>query len=333
MVFHSAILALFTSSVLVTFMILYSTRHGIQILRRWDLRSGSEVQLNLERRTYLISSLLSYAFVFQLGSLFLFIYTADHLHTLFVGAMCSAGSLHVNSYGYPALVLKVASFLLGGLWLIFNYADNRAYDYPLIRKKYLLLLAISPFIVVESVLQANYFLLLRPDVITSCCGSLFSANGSSVASEVASLPSLPVKIVFYSWTALTLTTGAWFTLRDRGGYLFAGLSGVQFLIGIVSILSFVSLYFYELPTHHCPFCILQREYGYIGYPLYVALLGSAITGTGVGVLMPFRKIDSLHEIIPSIQRRLTLVSVSFILVFTAIVTYRVIFSNLILETP
>ena len=333
MVFHSAILALLTSSILVTFMILYSTRHGIQILRRWDLRSGSEVQLNLERRTYLISSLLSYAFVFQLGSLFLFIYTADHLHTLFVGAMCSAGSLYVNSYGYPALVLKVASFLLAGLWLIFNYADNRAYDYPLIRKKYLLLLAISPFIVVESVLQANYFLLLRPDVITSCCGSLFSANGSNVASEVASLPSLPVKVVFYFWTAMTLSAGAWFTFRGRGGYLFAGLSGVQFLVGIVSILSFVSLYFYELPTHHCPFCILQREYGYIGYPLYVALLGSAITGMGVGVLMPFRKIDSLQEVIPTLQRRLAMVSVFLILVFTAIVTYRVIFSNLILEVP
>jgi len=333
MVFHPAILALHTSSILVTFMILYSTRHGIQILRSWDLKSGSEVQLNLERKTYLISSLLAYAFAFQLGSLFLFVYAADHLHTLFVGAMCAAGSLYVNSYGYPTLVLKVASFLLGGLWLIFNYADNRAYDYPLIKKKYLLLLVISPFIVVEAVLQGNYFFLLRPDVITSCCGSLFSVSGASVASEVASLPSLPVKIVFYSWTALTLAAGFWFYLRNRGGYLFAGLSGLQFLVAVVSILSFVSLYFYELPTHHCPFCILQREYGYVGYPLYIALLGSTITGMGVGLLMPFRKTDTLREVIPVIQRRLTLVSVSLILVFTAIVTYRVIFSNLILEAP
>jgi hypothetical protein len=170
-------------------------------------------------------------------------------------------------------------------------------------------------------------------VITSCCGSLFSANGASVASEIASLPSFPVKVVFYSWTALALAAGAWFTLKDRGGYLFAGLSGVHFLVAVVSILSFVSLYFYELPTHHCPFCILQREYGYIGYPLYVALLGSTITGMGVGLLMPFRKTDSLREVIPVIQRRLTLVSVSLILVFTAIVTYKMIFSNLVLETP
>ena len=64
----------------------------------------------------------------------------------------------------------------------------------------------------------------------------------------------------------------------------------------MAILSFISPYFYELPTHHCPFCILQSEYGYIGYLLYGALFGSAVTGMGVGVLMPFRNIASLSEI-------------------------------------
>jgi hypothetical protein len=139
-----------------------------------------------------------------------------------------------------------------------------------------------------------------------------------------------MEIFFYLWTASTLAAGLWFYLKDRGGYLFAGLSGVQFLIAVTSILSFISLYVYELPTHHCPFCLLQREYGYVGYPLYVALLGSTITGTGVGLLMPFRKIDSLKEVLPGFQKRLTLVSVSLILVFTAIVSYKVVFSNLIL---
>jgi hypothetical protein len=331
MVFHPAILALYLSSILIGFMVLYSARHGVQILRRWDLRSGSELQLLLERRTYLVSTLLAYAFAFQLGSLFLFIYTTDHLHTLFVGAMCAAGSLYVNPFGYPTLFLKVANFLGAGLWIIFNHADNRGYDYPLIKKKYLLLLLITPFILVEGLLQGNYFFLLRPDVITSCCGSLFSPTAQSVTSEVASLPSFLMEIVYYLWTASTLAAGLWFYLKGRGGYLFAGLSGVQFLIAVASILSFISPYVYELPTHHCPFCLLQREYGYVGYLLYVALLGSTISGMGVGLLMPFRKIDSLKEALPSFQKRLALVSVSLLLGFTAIVTYKVVLSNLILE--
>ena len=331
MVFHSAILALFTSSILVTFMILYSTRHGIQILRRWDLRSGSEVQLNLERRTYLISSLLSYAFVFQLGSLFLFIYTADHLHTLFVGAMCSAGSLHVNPYGYPALVLKVASFLLGGLWLIFNYADNRAYDYPLIKKKYLFLLILAPLILAEMFLQANYFLRLKPDIITSCCGTLFSTETDSLFSEMTALPSLPMKVSFYVSVILAVASGAYYYLKRKGAYLFAAICAVAFFSSVLSLISFISVYFYELPTHHCPFCILQREYGYIGYPLYMTLLGGAISGVGVGVLMPFRNIKSLVEVIPSLQRRLVIVSLALFLLFTAIVTFRLLFTDFVLE--
>ncbi len=81
---------------------------------------------------------------FELLSLFLFIYTADTLSSLFVGAMCAAGSLNVNGFGYPAVILKIVNFLLAGLWLIINYTDNKAHDYPLIKIKYGLLLFITP---------------------------------------------------------------------------------------------------------------------------------------------------------------------------------------------
>ena len=51
MIFHPAIIALYVSSVLISFMVLYSSFHGLQILRRWDIKSGSELQLVLERKT------------------------------------------------------------------------------------------------------------------------------------------------------------------------------------------------------------------------------------------------------------------------------------------
>jgi hypothetical protein len=34
---------------------------------------------------------------------------------------------------------------------------------------------------------------------------------------------------------------------------------------------FFGTYIYELPTHHCPFCMLQKEYNYIGYIIYIFL--------------------------------------------------------------
>jgi len=266
MIFHPIVIALYLSSVLISFMVLYSSFYGVQILRRWDIKSGSELQLILERKTYLISTLLAYLFGFQLLSLFLYIFTVDQLHTFFVGAMCAAGSLYANNYGYPALILKVFNFLLAGFWLILNYTDNKAYDYPLIKKKYSLLLILTPLIFAEMILQANYFLRLRPDIITSCCGTLFSSESSGLASEISVLPTVPMKVIFYLSMILTAASGIYYYRRNKGGYLFSSFSAITFLASIMAILSFVSVYFYELPTHHCPFCILQKEYGYIGYP-------------------------------------------------------------------
>jgi hypothetical protein len=330
MVFHPLIIALTFASLLISFMVLYSAWFGIQILRSWSLRSGSELQLNLERKTYLISTLLAYLFGFQLLSLFLYIYSAERLHTFFVGAMCAAGTLYVNGFGYPVLILKVINFLLAGLWLILNYTDNRGYDYPLIKKKYLFLVLIAPLILIETILQGNFFFRLQPDLITSCCGSLFSAGGKGVLTEVYALPARPMIFGFYLCVVLTMGLGLYFYKKEQGGILLALMSAVTFLISILSIFSFISLYFYELPTHHCPFCILQGEYGYVGYPIYLSLLGSAISGLGVGMLTPFRKIESLSLIIPSIQRRLVLVSLALLLLLALIATYRMIFTDFIL---
>ena len=324
MILHPAIVALFLVSLLMTGMTLYGSFFGIRIMRRWDLRSGSEEQLDLERRTYLISTLLSYVLAFQVGSLFLFIHTADALHNQFVGAMCAAGSLNAAPYGYPAFLLKIMNVILAGLWLIINYVDNGAYDYPLIVKKYALLLILAPLIAAESVVQTLYFLDLKADIITSCCGSLFSSEGTGVSSELAAVPPKVAIPVFYVSFVLTFSPGVVYWLRGKLEGLFSLASGVFFLVSCVSFISFISVYFYELPTHHCPFCVLQREYGYIGYLLYAALLTGAVSGLGVGVLMPFRDIGSLSRSLPEIQKRLALVCLVSYLLFTGISIVRMV---------
>jgi hypothetical protein len=327
-ILHPAVLALLLIALLVSGMGIYAGYYGMRILGRWDQASGSEGQLELERRTYLISTIMSYILSFELMSLFLFIYTADDLHTLFTGAMCAAGTLAVNSFGYPVLLLKIVNFLLAGVWLIVNHADNRGYDYPLIKVKYELLNLVVPLLVLEGVLLFAYFAGVKPDIITSCCGSLFSHESSSFSGDLASLPHLPMQIAFFAGMALTAASGLLFYFRGRAGYLFSFAATVTFLISAASVLSFICLYFYELPTHHCPFCLLQKEYGYIGYVLYVTLFGGAVAGMGTGVLMPFRKVGSLTRIIPGIQQRLAAVTLVCYLFFTGIVFWKLIFSAL-----
>jgi len=324
MIQHPAILALSIASLLTCFMLVYAAWYGTRILEKWDLHSGSELQLDLERRTYLISVILSYTLLFQILSLFLYIFTADNLHSQFTGAMCAAGSLGVNSYGYPVLILKIVNCLLAGVWLIINHVDTRGYDYPLIKPKYGLLNVLAPLILLEAVLQFAYFLSLKADVITSCCGSLFSTEKHSLAGEIAGLPNGPMRIAFFGMMAVTAVIGILFYVKGKGGGLFSFFSVLTFLVSTAALVSFICLYFYELPTHHCPFCILQKEYNYIGYVLYATLLGGAVSGLGVGALIPFRNQASLARVIPPIQRSLTLFTLAMYLLFTLIVVWRML---------
>ncbi|HUI45715.1 MAG TPA: hypothetical protein VL122_07030 [Nitrospirota bacterium] len=330
MILHPAIIALLVSSCMMSCLTLYADYYGILIIRRWDIGSGSGNQLELERRTYLISTILAYVFGFQLFSLFLFVYTADSLCPLFTGAMCAVGTLQVNSYGFPVLLLKLANFILAGFWLIINYADNRGYDYPLIRIKYAYLAFLTPLIIAEAVLQTLYFLGLHPDIITSCCGSLFSDSGSGITSSLSSFPPSLMKIILFVAMATALGASVLFYRTGKGAYFHGFVSAVLLPVALVSVISFIGPYIYELPMHHCPFCVLRKEYGYIGYPLYLTLLSGAVSGMGVGILTPFKKRASLVDVIPVLQKKLAFFSFVCYALFALIVLYRILTSNLVL---
>lgn len=323
--------ALAVSSTLTSLMIGAGAVFGLRIIRKWDLNSGSERQLQMERQTYLVSTLLTYAFVFECVSLFFLIQTADKMHLLFVGAMCAIGTFSASPFGYPALLMKALVFVLSAIWLIMNYADNRASDYPLIRYKYALLLVIAPLSITATALLIAFFLGLEPHVITSCCGALFgSENAGQIASEIAGLPPLPTMIAFYCVISIVALLAFYVWRRDRGHTALGLMSLTALFVSIVSIISFISCYIYELPSHHCPFCVIQADYGYIGYPLYATLFGGASAGMGAGVMGLFRKVPSMSVAGPAIRRGLALWTLVMFLTFAFIVTWKIIGTDFIL---
>ncbi|PKN64671.1 MAG: hypothetical protein CVU57_13865 [Deltaproteobacteria bacterium HGW-Deltaproteobacteria-15] len=330
MILNPAIIALIGGGLLVSAFALYAAYNGLLIIRHWDLDSGSERQLLLERKTYLISTIFGFLLVFEFASLFLFAYTADHMHDLFVGAMCAAGSLNVNDYGYSTLVVKIITFLLCGVWAIVNYTDNQAADYPMIRAKYKLLLYVTGALLLETFLQCRYFLSLEADVITSCCGTLFSLEAQTVSGDLSALPPYGTMVVFYVGVALTIRAGVHFLFTGRASGPFAIFAATSMVLGFMAVISCISVYYYELPTHHCPFCILQKEYGYIGYPLYFSLFLSGISGLGVGVVER-NKGGSSGKSFQRIQKRLTVLCIGGYLLFSVIAAYPMIFSDFVLE--
>ncbi len=328
MILHPAILALTTGSLLVLGMISYAAWWGWQVIDGWDLQSGSERQLLLEKKTYLVSTLMVYALAFEILSFFLLVYVADDLHRLFVGAMCAAGTLNVNEHGYPAVVLKVLNCVLGGVWLVVNHADSRAVDYPLIRRKYTLLLVILPLAAAEVYYQTVYFLNLKADVITSCCGSLFSADETGVGAGLAGLPVGPTAAAFAAVLAAALVSGAVVLRTGRWTRMLAVSGTLALPVSVAALVSFIALYFYELPTHHCPFCLLQREYGYVGYLIYATLLAGGIAAAGSWALVPHARVPSLQRELPRIQRRLAAAAVVAYGLFALVVGVQVVLSEL-----
>ena len=330
MLFRPAILALLLASAANVAMLLGVAPFAVDVVRHWNIHSGSQRQLTLERRTYLVSVLLTSVLATQLLALLLFVFNADKMASMFVGAMCAAGALNVNAYGFPALIAQIAVFFLAAMWLVINHVDIQAPDYPLVRVKYALLLGMAPLLVATFALQLQYFLGLKADVLTSCCARVFSGDAKGLPGDLAALPPLPAMIAFYGALLLAVAAAAYTAARRRGGYGVALASLAAFVAAIAGILSFVSLYVYEHPHHHCPFCVLKAEYGYQGYWLYVPLFAATACGLGVGALQPFAAVASLRDIVPLASARFAKLAAAGFLLFAAIATFLILRSNLIL---
>jgi len=334
MLFQPAIIALLLASALCVLALSASAPFALDVIRRWDIRSGSERQLQLERRTYLFSTLLTFVLALQLAAVLLFVFNAEKMSGMFVGAMCAVGTLNVNSFGFPALNAKIAVFFLAAMWLAINHVDSRARDYPLVRIKYALLLLLTPLLLASAWTELQYFLGLKTDVITSCCGSLFSEGRPTLAAEASSLPPLPAMWLFYGSLGAAIALAA---VHGYGGgkqrwaaYGLAGASAAAFAATIAGILSFVSLYVYEHPNHHCPFCILKPEYDYQGYWLYLPLFGATAAGLAVGAIQPFARIAGLRDIVPGFSRRLAAIAANGFALTAVIATAMIWQSRLIL---
>jgi hypothetical protein len=329
MMLHPGILALLAGTGTVFLLALYGLFLGLNILARWDPRSSSEEQLRLERKTWLVSSLVGVALVFEIASGLLFVQTADDIHPLFVGAMCATGVLNVHPAGWQALGAKIVVFFAASLWVALNRLDRRAEDFPLVRLKYALLLPLTVLIGLDLWFQARFFLALKPDVITSCCGSLFGAAGAGTAAELAALPVGATMAAFYLSAALFIGTALLSLSRPAGAlrYLLSGVSVLTFFVSLAATISFISLYVYELPTHHCPFDIFQAGYRYLGYPFYGFLFGGVLCGLLPGLFHPLKRISSLRPDLIRAERTWLRLALGFMTGFLVLASWPIVFGE------
>lgn len=332
MLLNPGILALLFGTAIALVMLLYAAGLGLKILSGWQPQSSSEAQLQLERKTYLVSTIVNYAFGFVVLSGLLFVYTLEDIHSFFIGAMCATGSLNANQIGWLALLVKLLLFFFAALWVHFNRLDQRTEDTPLVRPKYLALLLLTPLVGFDLFLQYSYFSGLKPEIITSCCGSLFSLGNDGVASELAGLPPASTMLAFYllAGACLALLLLCLRSPRSLYRYLLSGVSLAFFFVAMLSVISFISPYIYQLPSHHCPFDMLQKNYAFVGYPLYAGLFVGALYALLPGLSQPLKKWPTLKREVEKCERRWFLTALAWLGLFLALVSWPILFGSFVL---
>ncbi len=260
------------------FLLLIAFVVAVRIVVWFDYGSDTPGQYALERQSYLASTIVAFILALKIPAIFYFIYTLDRLSTVIPGAMCAAGVVTANEYGVWLFMLKVFDLYLFGLWLVLHRADLATPNYRYTKAKFFFFIFIFFFALVEFVLELLYFGHLDISQVVSCCGALFNKAANSPLGMVASLDPKAIAAAFYAtYGALVVAALAkreiWFSL----------LSPLFLMLAVVAMIFFFSPYIYELPTHRCPFCILQPEYHSIGYLLYALLF----VGTFLGIVSAF----------------------------------------------
>ena len=254
------------SETLLYILLLLAALATVSIVRRWDFSHFDALQFRLENRSYLVMSVIAFVILLKVVLLPYFVYTIDALADLVPGAMCAAGVIKANDYGDPLLVIKIIILFLSGIWLSVNRLDLEAKTYPYLKLKSWFFLGIFLLLTAEFMLDWFYFSHIRIDRPVSCCsvifGQLGGRNGLPLGLDIPKL-----LILFYLLFGLSIMT-LWANIYRLALFVIPFFG----VIAYYAVVYFFGTYVYELPTHQCPFCMLQSHYHYVGYLIWGSLL-------------------------------------------------------------
>lgn len=287
---------IFTSNEVIVFLLAETVIYLLQItalynvviiLKNWDFKKVDETQYLMEKRSYLVTLLILFSFFVKILIYPFFIYILDILSNIIPGAMCAAGVLTANDYGEGLFLLKSIIILLGASWLVINRLDISTKNFEFFKRKIYLYILIFVFFTVEIVMEILYLSNLSTRSLVTCCSILYDTNAGDALPF--GMDTKALLIVFYSlFTILVIA-------NIKRSLWISGVSSILFLIiSYYAVIYFFGTYIYELPTHHCPFCMLQKDYNYIGYFLYLFLFAGFFFSF-INMFLRILKIDKVLD--------------------------------------
>ena len=273
------IIALLTLDTIFLFFGVIAFFLSLRLALYWNNDASTPLQYSLTKQSYLVATIIKYILMLKLPLFLFFIYTCDKLSNIIAGAMCASGVVNSVDFGLYLTLFKLCNLYLFGFWLLLHFADVSSEKLPYTKLKFVLFVLCAVPLFTEIGLEIAFFISLNISKIVSCCGTLFSASSSSYISLLFAVDELLWVGLFYGFFAMSLVA---FWLKNGVLTLFANAMFIIF--AIITLIVFFSPYVYELPTHRCPFCLLQKDYYYVGYLLYTVLFLGTFYGMGGAVL-------------------------------------------------
>ncbi|HLA28530.1 MAG TPA: hypothetical protein VJZ49_11610 [Syntrophales bacterium] len=278
---------------------LVAALNGFHVWRRWDITSQAEEQYRLEKRVYLIITVLSLGFILRFLMVPLWFWTLHSMIISIPGAMCLVGVHNINApLSYIASGLKPAMLPLYGYWLFLNYLDRKVITQPFMKQKMTFLTPLGILILLETILDTSFFFSTPPRQI-SCCTSLFDAPAKSAPQVITASTWLWVaifyvlvlfivgEIVFFliaQKRSASSKKGRWF---GKKSLLISETLIIIFLVAVfvLALHTKISPLFLGTSFHHCVFCL--------GQEVWDALLSVSMIFMGLILLLIYFWVVSL----------------------------------------
>ncbi len=282
--FRPWLLALVVPELVAAVLAVVAMSSALRVLSLGSSPRTSELALAIERRAELVATLFGVASMATLTALVVEVAGADRLRGSVRGAMCAWGVLAGDAWGFRSLALAVVASLACAGWLALHRVDLSLRSPELSRAKFSAVLVVAPIVVANLGAGLLYALGLDFHVVASCCSTglegardvVLGASGGARTTAFAIFAAFGVLAVALSLAAR----------RSRSAplaALAAMASAVAALASVPAILGYIAPYAYESPVHLCPFCLLDSDGHYLGWPLYAALFAATSIGIAVGV--------------------------------------------------
>jgi hypothetical protein len=236
---------------------------------KWKRHTNDETQILLERKTYLISSLMQMALLLQMVSFIVFFTLLNHIFPPQIkGAMCGAGVVSVGAHGENLLSLKLLSPLFFAILFVINFFDLKIANMPFTPQKFIWLVPLTFLSSLDLFWTFSFIDSLTPNLVTNCCSAqtfaLVVAENGNANQQIYT----QISLLMYGFSAFGLIFLPF--LKNKFTWFSALLTILFIASSVFSLKYFFVSFIYNLPAHYCLFDLFLAENNYLGYFIFGA---------------------------------------------------------------